>query len=97
MLAFVILLKVQIIVFLFAGINIDQVSLVVNYDMPVDADFQTDCETYLHRIGRSGGFGKFGIAINLIDGDRSRQIMGGIENHFKIKVKRLGADDDIEE
>jgi acyl carrier protein len=37
-----------------------------------------------------------GIAINLIDGDRSRQILIAIENHYKIKVKRLDADN-IEE
>jgi hypothetical protein len=37
-----------------------------------------------------------GIAINLIDGDRSGQILSAIENHYKIQVKRLNADD-IEE
>jgi ATP-dependent RNA helicase DDX19/DBP5 len=71
------------------GIDIEQVSLVVNYDMPVDVNFQPDCETYLHRIGRTGRFGKMGIAINLIDGDLSRQVMSAIEKHFKIKVQRL--------
>jgi len=42
------------------GIDIQNVSLVINYDIP------TRRETYLHRVGRSGRFGKRGIAINLV-------------------------------
>jgi ATP-dependent RNA helicase DDX19/DBP5 len=36
------------------GIDILQVTLVVNYDMPVDQEMRADPETYLHRIGRTG-------------------------------------------
>lgn len=36
-------------------------SLVVNYDMPVTTAFEPDYETYLHRIGRCGRFGKIGM------------------------------------
>jgi len=42
------------------GIDVHQVSVVINYDMPRDR------ETYLHRIGRGGRFGKKGVAINLL-------------------------------
>ena len=42
------------------GIDVQQVSLVINYDMP---KFK---ETYIHRIGRSGRFGRKGLAINLV-------------------------------
>jgi len=42
------------------GIDIQQVSVVINYDMPYDN------ELYLHRIGRSGRFGRKGIAINFV-------------------------------
>jgi ATP-dependent RNA helicase DDX19/DBP5 len=46
-----------------------QVTLVVNYDMPVERDQRTpNYETYLHRIGRSGRFGRKGAAFNLITG-----------------------------
>jgi len=72
------------------------VSLVVNYDMPVDVNHQPDCETYLHRIGRTGRFGKVGLAINLIDGDRSRHILNEIEHHFKIKIKRIDPNNIVE-
>lgn len=47
----------------------NQVTLVVNYDMPVERDLRTpNYETYLHRIGRSGRFGRKGAAFNLITG-----------------------------
>lgn len=42
------------------GIDIQQVSIVINYDLP------TNKECYIHRIGRSGRFGRKGIAINLV-------------------------------
>jgi len=42
------------------GIDVSQVSLVINYDLP------TNRENYLHRIGRSGRFGRKGVAINFV-------------------------------
>lgn len=40
------------------GIDIEQVTIVVNFNMPTDINGEADCETYLHRIGRTGRFGK---------------------------------------
>jgi translation initiation factor 4A len=42
------------------GIDVQQVSFVINFDFPFDR------ETYLHRIGRSGRFGRKGVALNFI-------------------------------
>ncbi|KAI6185708.1 Helicase protein [Aphelenchoides besseyi] len=42
------------------GIDIQAVNVVINFDFPHNS------ETYLHRIGRSGRFGHFGIAVNFI-------------------------------
>lgn len=42
------------------GIDVQQVSLVINFDLP------TQPENYLHRIGRSGRFGRKGVAINFV-------------------------------
>lgn len=39
------------------GIDVEQVTIVVNFDLPVDQSGEADCETYLHRIGRTGRFG----------------------------------------
>lgn len=50
-----------------------QVTLVVNYDPPVERETnQPDYETYLHRIGRSGRFGRKGAAFNLVLGSKDR-------------------------
>jgi translation initiation factor 4A len=45
-----------------------QVSLVINYDLP------TQPENYLHRIGRSGRFGRKGVAINFVTRDDERML-----------------------
>ena len=70
-----------------------QVTVVVNYDMPVEPTGEPDFITYLHRIGRAGRFGKSGIAVNFIDGQRSMAIMKKIEEHFGKKILLLEADD----
>ena len=54
----------------------------VNFDLPVDLNGQADCETYLHRIGRTGRFGKNGLAINFVDRPRSMEILEQIAKHF---------------
>lgn len=60
----------------------EQVTVVVNFDLPVDLAHKADCETYLHRIGRTGRFGKAGLAINLVDGPESLSVLKQIEEHF---------------
>jgi superfamily II DNA/RNA helicase len=45
---------------LLTGIGIDDVSLVVNFDVPVTPEGKPDYENYLHRIGRCGRFGRTG-------------------------------------
>lgn len=64
------------------GIDVEQVTVVVNFDLPMDTSFQPDYDTYLHRIGRTGRFGKHGLAINMIDGTRSRNMLQQIESYF---------------
>ena len=54
------------------GIDIQQLSLVINYDLPREK------ETYIHRIGRSGRYGRKGVAINLIS-DREVDYLKHIE------------------
>lgn len=67
---------------LLSGIDVEQVTIVVNFDLPVDLNRRADCETYLHRIGRTGRFGKAGLAINLIDNSESMGVLKQIEDHF---------------
>lgn len=75
------------------GIDVEQVTLVVNFDMPMDMNRKADCETYLHRIGRTGRFGKAGIAINLIDSPQAMEICTDIEAHFGKKIQLLDIED----
>ncbi|KAL1116602.1 hypothetical protein AAG570_005074, partial [Ranatra chinensis] len=64
------------------GIDIEQVTIVVNFDMPVDMNRRADCETYLHRIGRTGRFGKTGYAINLVSPTEVTTVIKEIQDHF---------------
>lgn len=67
------------------GIDVQQVSLVINYDIPKDPD------TYIHRIGRSGRYGRKGIAINF-ETNRDRNSLKSIEMAYNIKIETLPND-----
>jgi len=64
------------------GIDVQQVSLVICYDLPFDR------ELYLHRIGRSGRFGRRGIAINFVT-DEDQQTLFNIERHYRIRIPEM--------
>ncbi len=63
------------------GIDIDDITLVINYDTPRDA------EDYVHRIGRTARAGREGRAVTLV-GDRDRQALAAIERLLEAKVPR---------
>ncbi|KAK9515148.1 hypothetical protein VZT92_025817 [Zoarces viviparus] len=71
------------------GIDVEQVSLVVNFDLPVDMAGNADNETYLHRIGRTGRFGRRGFAVNMVDSKHSMDIINQIEMHFNRSITKL--------
>ncbi|KAL8770618.1 MAG: hypothetical protein Q9209_003686 [Squamulea sp. 1 TL-2023] len=78
------------------GIDVQSVSLVINYDLPdlaPSAHHRADTQTYLHRIGRTGRFGRIGVSISLISGQRDVMIMNEIENYFGIKMQGLNHND----
>jgi ATP-dependent RNA helicase len=64
---------------------VQQVSLVINYELPPQR------ENYIHRIGRSGRFGRKGVGINLIGPDEVRA-MEEIEKHYSTKIEALPND-----
>jgi translation initiation factor 4A len=64
------------------GIDVQQVSVVINFDITPDP------HTYLHRIGRSGRWGRKGTAINFVT-QRDTQIMRDIENYYRIRIEPL--------
>ena len=67
------------------GIDIQQVGTVINFDIPKCV------HNYLHRIGRSGRWGRKGVGINLIT-RRDFFKLREIEKHYEIKVKELPSD-----
>lgn len=75
------------------GIDVMQVSLVVNFDMPVTTEKLPDPETYLHRIGRTGRFGRSGIAINMISNRESMAAVKAFEEFFGREIARIPIDD----
>ena len=69
------------------GIDVQQVSLVINYDMPYGIEGR---ENYIHRIGRSGRFGRKGVAINFLKYE-DVNIMREIERFYSTQIEELPA------
>jgi ATP-dependent RNA helicase DDX6/DHH1 len=64
------------------GIDVPAINLIINFDFPKSA------ETYLHRVGRSGRFGKFGVAMNLITNEDKLNLLR-IENELGLEIKPI--------
>jgi len=64
------------------GLDVQQVSLVINYDLP------NSRELYIHRIGRSGRFGRKGVAINFVRNDDIR-ILRDIEQYYGTQIDEM--------
>lgn len=76
------------------GIDIASVSMVVNYDIPVDKDDKPDPSTYLHRIGRTGRFGRVGVAVSFVHDKKSYEDLEQIRSYFNdIEMTRVPTDD----
>ena len=69
------------------GIDVQQVSLVINYDMPHGTEGR---DNYIHRIGRSGRFGRKGVAINFLKYD-DVNMMREIEAFYSTQIEELPA------
>jgi len=66
------------------GLDVAQVSLVINYDLPTTKEF------YIHRIGRSGRFGRKGVAISLVKSDEV-SLMLEIERFYGVRIREMPA------
>ena len=67
------------------GIDVQGVSLVINYDIPYNR------ESYIHRIGRSGRYGRKGIGINFTT-DRDLELLKKIESYYETQIEELPTD-----
>jgi len=70
------------------GIDVQQVSLVINYELPLEEDSR---DNYIHRIGRSGRYGRKGTSINLMYGDEVR-VMDELKRKYEIDLLNLPED-----
>lgn len=64
------------------GIDVQQVSLVINYDLP------NNRENYIHRIGRSGRFGRKGVAINFLT-EKDYMDLKDIEKFYNTEITEM--------
>jgi ATP-dependent RNA helicase DDX19/DBP5 len=74
------------------GIDVPEIELVINFDIPKVKDYSTgifhaDAENYLHRIGRAGRFGVKGIAVSLYDNEEDETLFWEIIDTYKTKAK----------
>jgi translation initiation factor 4A len=67
------------------GIDVQQVSLVINYDLPMSK------ESYIHRIGRSGRFGRKGLAVNFL-GRLDVPVLREIEVYYSTSIEEMPSD-----
>ncbi|KAI1762371.1 DEAD-domain-containing protein [Hypoxylon sp. FL1150] len=77
------------------GIDVSTVSMVINYDIPMKGmgDAMHDTETYLHRIGRTGRFGRVGVSITFISDKKSFDALNAIARDLEIDLVALKPDD----
>lgn len=66
------------------GLDVSQVSLVINYDIPTSKEF------YIHRIGRSGRFGRKGVALNFLTNEDTG-LLQSIEKFYSTTIKEMPA------
>jgi superfamily II DNA/RNA helicase len=67
------------------GVDVQAISIVINYELPLDR------ENYIHRIGRSGRYGRKGASINLVC-PREMRMQADIEAFYGKKVNELPLD-----
>lgn len=65
------------------GVDIERVNIVINFDMPRDAN------EYLHRVGRAGRFGTKGLAITFVSDDDDQKVLDDIQSRFEVQVSEL--------
>jgi len=65
------------------GVDFERVNIVINYDMPKQAD------QYLHRVGRSGRFGTKGLGITFVSSQEDSGILEQVQSRFEVEITEL--------
>lgn len=61
--------------------------------MPNATERQADCQTYLHRIGRTGRFGRVGVSISFVANREEWQMLMQIQKYFNTEITRIDTRD----
>ncbi|RDW74414.1 ATP-dependent RNA helicase DBP5 [Aspergillus mulundensis] len=82
------------------GIDVSTVSMVINYDVPEihqegpnRGPRQADFQTYLHRIGRTGRFGRVGVSISFVANREEWELLNQIQRYFNTDIQRIDTKD----
>jgi ATP-dependent RNA helicase DDX19/DBP5 len=71
------------------GIDVPEVDLVINYDVPfisLHGFKDPDYANYMHRVGRTGRFGTDGVAITMMSEEVDSELMKLIAKHYEIEI-----------
>ncbi|KAG0039365.1 RNA helicase required for poly(A+) mRNA export [Podila clonocystis] len=79
------------------GIDVSNVNLVINYDLPTKVDGTADLDAYIHRIGRTGRFGRIGLTVNFVHDEKSYQLLKVVQDFYDQKLLKLPAGDSNED
>jgi len=74
------------------GIDVPEVDLVINYDVPTKNNcgfMDPDYENFLHRVGRTGRFGTDGLALTLMSQEVDSELVELIATHYEITITEL--------
>mmetsp|Transcript_15565 Transcript_15565/g.26477 ORF Transcript_15565/g.26477 Transcript_15565/m.26477 type:complete len:388 (-) Transcript_15565:55-1218(-) len=65
------------------GVDVSKINVVLNFDMPQDAD------SYLHRVGRAGRFGTKGLAISFVSSEEDAEVLNAVQKRFVISIPTM--------
>lgn len=80
------------------GIDVPEVDLVINYDVPMVCKcgfFDPDYANFMHRVGRTGRFGTDGLALTLMSTEIDQELVELLSSHYQIEINELKSFDQL--
>ena len=80
------------------GIDVPEVDLVINYDVPYINDFGyklPDFANFMHRVGRTGRFGTDGVSLSFYTDETFEDLLDQIEKYYEIKIEKIDTLNDL--
>ena len=80
------------------GIDVPEVDLVLNYDVPFVKEcgfYHPDYANFMHRVGRTGRFGTDGLALSMTSNETEEEAVDLIAKHYEIEIQPLKSFEDL--